>query len=164
MKMKLTLGTIAAVMLATTMASAQSGPVKQKKTVCQLVSPEEIASLAHSGPAEVDADASGPVDDGSNAEACSWKPKGGRGTIIEMGVQEAADPVAAVAAHKAEAFGRSPAPTPVQGLGDEALYRDFEHAKGGALIMRSGKRIFWCSGGAPKDSYVALAKLVLKRW
>jgi hypothetical protein len=159
--MRLTLKTMTVLLLATIVASAQS---KQKKTVCQLVSPEEIASLAHSGPVEVDADASGPIDDSSNAEACSWKPKGGRGTIIEMGVQEAENPVAAFAAHKAEAYGASPQPSPVQGLGDEALYRDFEHARGGALLLRSGKRIFWCSGGAPKDSYIALAKLILKRW
>ena len=150
-------------LLAAALVAAQTTG-KQKRTVCQLVSPEELASLAHSGPVEVDPGASGPIDDGSDSEACSWKPKGGRGTIIEMGVQEAANPEAAFAAHKVEAYGRSPAPVPVPGLGDEALYRDFEHAKGGALLMRSGKRIFWCSGVVPKDSYVALAKLVLKRW
>jgi hypothetical protein len=142
---------------------AQSSAAKVRPA-CELVTPGEVAAIAHAGAVEVDTSASGPTDDGTGADACSWRPKGDKGTLLEMGVQEADDIAAAFSARKLETFGHSTPPAAVPGLGDEALYRDFEHAKGGALLLRKGKRIFWCSGVVSRDSYVALAKLVLQRW
>lgn len=150
-------------LLALPVALVQSS-VAKVRPACGLVTTDEIATLAHAGAVEVDTSASGPIDDGTGADACSWRLKGSKGTLIEMGVQESDDIVAAFSTRKVETFGDSSPPEVIPGLGDEALYRGFEHAKGGALLLRQGKRIFWCSGVVSKDSYIALAKLVLKRW
>ena len=133
------------------------------RPACERVTPIEVAAITHAGALEVDTSSSGPTDDGTGADACSWRIKGSKGTLIEMGVQQADDILAAFSARKIETFGHSTPPESIP-LGDEALYRDFEHAKGGALLLRRGKQIFWCSGVVSKDSYVALAKLVLQRW
>jgi hypothetical protein len=69
----------------------------------------------------------------------------------------------AFAAARVEAFGNGPKPAPVPGLGDEALYRDFERVKGGALIVRRGPAVVTMSGSLAKDGFVSLARLVFGR-
>jgi len=43
------------------------------------------------------------------------------------------------------------------------LYRDFERAKGGALIVRRGTVVLGMSGSLPRDAYLSLARLLLPR-
>ena len=160
------------------LAQKPSGkPEAQKRSACQLVSLEEITKLTGKGPLEINPSASGP--DGAT-DYCSRRVKGSEATVIEMGIEnldvpDLAEQVAGrqstdvrVAAkfklRKIQAFSDPPEPAAVPGLGDEALYRDFQRAKGGALLVRRGSRLFSCSGGVSKDAYIGLAKLILQRW
>lgn len=151
----------------------------QKRSACQLVSLEEIAKLTAAGPVEIIPDASGPADGGAS-DACAWRVKGSQATLIEMVIENLDVPDLAekltgklttdprVAAkfklRKTQAFSDPPEPAVVPGLGDQALYRDFQRAKGGALLVRRGSRLFSCSGSLPKETYIGLARLVLQRW
>ncbi len=152
-------------------------PEAQKRSACQLVSLDEITKLTGRSPVEINPSASGP--DGAS-DYCSWRIKGTEDTVIEMGIENLDVPDLAeqvtgrrpsdvrIAAkfkiRKIQAFSDPPEPAAVPGLGDEALYRDFQRAKGGALLVRRGSRLFSCSGSQSKDAYIGLAKLVLQRW
>jgi hypothetical protein len=66
-------------------------------------------------------------------------------------------------AAEVEAFGGGPCPAAVAGLGDAALYRDFQKVKGGALLVRRGTVVFTFSGSVSRDAMIALARLVAGR-
>ena len=90
----------------------------------------------------------------------------GTRVVVEMRVQRAPSPQEAQRLFRetrTEAYGSRPEPAKVAGLGDEALYRDFERAKGGALIVRRGTVVLGMSGSLPRDAYLSLARLLLPR-
>ena len=131
------------------------------RSACELLAREEVGRVA-GGSVAIDPSASGPDDRGG--DNCVWT-RSGR-VAAEMRVERLASPqraAQAFAASRVEAFGNGPAPGPVPGLGDEALYRDFERVKGGALIVRRGPAVVTLSGTLPKDGFVSLARLVLGR-
>jgi hypothetical protein len=131
------------------------------RPACELLTVEEVGRVA-GGAVTIDPSASGEDDRGG--DNCVWK-RGGN-VVVETRIQRASSPPQAQRLFqetRTEAFGPRPAPTPVSGLGDEALYRDFERAKGGALIVRRGAVVVGMSGSLPRDAYLTLARLLLPR-
>ena len=132
------------------------------RPACQLLSLDEVGRIAGARVA-IDPSASGEDDRGG--DNCVWKV-GGQ-VVLEMRVQRSPSPQQAQLAFtrtRSEAFGPRPEPARVAGLGDEALYRDFEKVKGGALIVRRGVIVVGMSGSLPRDAYLSLARLVLGRF
>jgi|RhiMetdeSRZDD1v2_1073273.scaffolds.fasta_scaffold965810_2 hypothetical protein len=141
--------------LASVAASAAERPA------CELLTLEEVGRAAGAAVA-IDKSASGEDDRGG--DNCVWKA--GSQVVAEMRIQRLASAPEgrrAFSDARTEAFGARPAPAPVAGLGDEALYRDFERAKGGALIVRRGAVVVGMSGSLPRNAYLALARLLLPR-
>jgi hypothetical protein len=131
------------------------------RPACELLTVEEVGRVA-GGAVTIDPGASGEDDRGG--DNCVWKLRGN--VVVETRVQRAPSSQQAQRLFqeaRTEAFGSRPAPTPVPGLGDEALYRDFEKAKGGALLVRRGAVVFGMSGALPRDAYLTLARLMLPR-
>jgi hypothetical protein len=131
------------------------------RPACELLTVEEVGRVA-GGPVTIDPSASGEDDRGG--DNCVWK-RGGN-VVVETRIQRAPSPQQAqrlFQAARTEAFGTRPAPAAVAGLGDEALYRDFERAKGGALIVRRGAVVVGMSGSLPRDAYLMLTRLLLPR-
>jgi outer membrane protein OmpA-like peptidoglycan-associated protein len=157
-------------------APAQTPP--RQLIACKLLTVDEVGKFSSAGPVEVDPRASGEDADGSTG--CTWQTKGSTAPPVViltvengdtpgmaermLGTKPQGDRVTATfSLRKVQTFGDPPPPTPVAGLGDEALYRDFQRVKGGALLVRRGNWIVTFSGSAPKDAYIALARLVLQR-
>ncbi len=131
------------------------------RPACEMVSLEEVGRLA-GAPVTIDRSASGEDDRGG--DNCVWKARGQ--VVVEVSVQRAPSPQQAQRLFletRTEAFGARPEPAKVPGLGDEALYRDFERAKGGALIVRRGSAVVGMSGSLPRDAHLSLARLLLPR-
>ena len=131
------------------------------RPVCELISADEVGRIAGTR-VVVDPSASGEDDRGG--DNCVWKA--GARVVVEMRVQRAPSPQEAQRLFRetrTEAYGSRPEPAKVAGLGDEALYRDFERAKGGALIVRRGTVVLGMSGSLPRDAYLSLARLLLPR-
>jgi hypothetical protein len=104
------------------------------RPACELLSLDEVGRIAGARVA-IDPSASGEDDRGG--ENCVWKV-GGQ-VVLEMRIQRSASPQQAQLAFartRSETFGTRPEPAKVAGVGDEALYRDFEHVNGGALMVR----------------------------
>lgn len=140
------------------------GGPQAKRSACDLLSLAEIGKLAGGSAIEIDPSQSGPDDNGG--DNCVWKVKGNPNPFIVFQVKRvAADRRidAVFSGDRVEAFGGGPAPASVSGLGEEALYRDFEKVKGGCLLIRQGRSIVTFSGSVGKDAYVTLARLVLQR-
>lgn len=146
-------------------AALVSVPGAGVKDACQLLTIEEVAKAANAGPLAIDPQTSGETDNGGSS--CTWQPKGQAPAVIltvENGARPGGTAAARFAASKIETFGGGRTqPAAVPGLGDEALYRDFDNGKGGALLVRRGNDIVTFSGSARRDVYVALARLVLQR-
>lgn len=157
-------------------AQSQTKPL----IACRLLTLDEVGRFASGGPVEIDPKQSGEDDSDGISSGCTWQVKGSKSppvailTIEDGDVPSQAErvlgtkpPNGRVAARfslrKVQAFGNPPPPTAIPGLGDEAFYRDFEHVKGGALLIRRGTHIVTFSGSVPKDAYVTLAPLVLQR-
>jgi hypothetical protein len=148
------------------------------RTACTLVTVAEVMRATGAANVEIDKAGSG-EDPGSGLSGCTWRIKGGTRALVEMTIENAQMPTAveqvtgtpaggdrvgsAFSLRKLQAFSGGPEPAPVAGLGDEAFYRDFTGAKGGALLMRQGAEIVTMSGSVGKDAYVALARLVSGR-
>jgi hypothetical protein len=131
------------------------------RPACELLTREEVGRVA-GGAVTIDQSSSGEDDRGG--DNCVWKR--GRDVAVEMRIQRAPSPPQAQRLFqegRVEAFGTRPGPAAVPGLGDEALYRDFERAKGGALIVRRGAVVVGMSGTVPRDAYLTLARLLLPR-
>jgi hypothetical protein len=131
------------------------------RPACELLTVEEVGRVAGGA---VTIDPSGSGEDPEGGDNCVWK-RGGS-VVVETRVQRLASvqqAQLAFAKTSSMAFGIRPAPVKVGGLGDEALYRDFERAKGGALVVRRGAVVFGMSGSLPRDAYLSLARLVLPR-
>jgi hypothetical protein len=131
------------------------------RPACELLTLEEVGRVA-GGAVTIDQSSSGEDDRGG--DNCVWKR--GRDVAVEMRIQRAPSPQQAQRLFqdgRVEAFGTRPAPAAVPSLGDEALYRDFERAKGGALIVRRGAVVVGMSGTVPRDAYLTLARLLLPR-
>lgn len=175
------LATIAISVLSISAHAQKEGSQKQtaKRMACQLLSLEEVAKFAGSGPLEIEPTTSGPGD--GESSSCTWQPKGVKNasavailTIENLDVPDQVEKMMGsppaegrVKTHfrlrKIQTFSNPPEPTAISGLGDEALYRDFENAKGGALLVRRAAMAVTFSGSARRDTYVGLAKLVLQR-
>jgi hypothetical protein len=153
---------LAAVALAVLgLLGSPAGASGADRPVCELLTLEEVGRAA-GAPAAIDPSASGPDDRGG--DNCVWKARGQ--VVVETRVERLASPQRAQVAFghaRTEAFGPRPAPAPVAGLGDEALYRDFERVKGGALVIRRGTVVVGMSGVLPRDALVGLARLLLPR-
>ena len=124
----------------------------------------EIGKIAGGSAIEIDPSASGVDDNGG--DNCVWKVKGNPNPFIVFQVKRVPanrQIEAAFGVDRVEAFGGGPAPAGVSGLGDEALYRDFERVKGGCLLVRQARSIVSFSGPVGRDAYVTLARLVLQR-
>ena len=140
------------------------GAAQARRSACELLTLAEIGKLAGGSAIEIDPSASGVGDNGG--DNCVWKVKGNPNPFIVFQVRRIPENQkieTAFSNDRVEAFGGGPAPAGVSGLGDEALYRDFEKAKGGCLIIRQGRSIVTFSGPVGKDAYVTLARLVLPR-
>jgi hypothetical protein len=113
---------------------------------------------------ETDPSASGEDDRGG--DNCVWRVKGTRDPVVVFRIERLPATPKAESAFKAaevEAFGGGPRPAAVPGLGDAALYRDFQKARGGAILVRRGTTVFTFSGSVSKDAMVSLVRLVLGR-
>jgi hypothetical protein len=131
------------------------------RPACELLALEEVGRVA-GAPVAIDPSASGPDDRGG--DNCVWKARGQ--VVVEARVERVASPSQATVAFgraATEAFGARPAPAKVPGLGDEALHRDFERVRGGALVIRRGAVVVGMSGMLPRDALVGLARLLLPR-
>jgi hypothetical protein len=146
-----------------------------KHTACQILTIQEVAKFTGLSALAIVADESGP--DGS-ADNCAWRVPGkADGVILTLenldvpdlaeqmtGKQTSAERVKNhFRLRRTQAYGGYPPEVPVAGLGDEAFYRDFEHAKGGCLLVRRGSQSISLSGSVSKDIYLGLARLVLQR-
>ena len=133
------------------------------RNACELLSRDEVSRVA-GGPVEIDPTASGEDDRGG--DNCVWKLKGRPVPPVLLRVRRhASGPQAQIAfmVERADAFGGGPEPVRVPGLGDEALYRDFEKVKGGALVVRRGSVVVTMSGSVSREAFVSLARLVVGR-
>ncbi len=172
---------LAMLVLTTAAPQAQKPAAQTQKPLiaCRLLTFDEVARFSGGAPVEIDPKQSG-EDDSDGSSSCTWQVKGGKlPPVVILTVENGDTPGAGervlgtkpaegrVAAkfslRKMQAFGNPPPPTAVPGLGDEALYRDFERVKGGALLVRRGAQIVTFSGSVHKDAYIALARLVLQR-
>lgn len=132
------------------------------KSACALLTADEIAeAVGH--PVTVDPDPSG--GDPDAGDHCVWTKDGS--VAIELSLEPpTTDPARAAGAYREvrdDAFGSGAAPSAVPGLGDEALYRDFEKVKGGAIVVRKGLVVLGISGTQTKDAIVSLARLAAGR-
>jgi len=147
-----------------------------KRTACQILTIQEVAKFTGLSNLAIVPDESGP--DGPS-DYCAWRVRGGSdGVILTLENLDVPDQVEKLTGmqssgervknhfrlRRIQAYGGNPPEVPVAGLGDEAFYRDFAHAKGGCLLVRRGTQAVTFSGSAPKDVYIGLAKLVLQRW
>src|SRR5262245_29355761 len=165
---------IAGLMVVAGYADAHQTPL----IACKLLTVDEVTKASNAGSLEIDPRASGEDADGSTG--CTWQIKGSKAPPVviltvengdtpgvterALGTKPSVDRVTATfSLRKIQTFGDPPPPTPIPGLGDEALYRDFQRVKGGALLVRRGKWIVTFSGAAPKDAHLTLARLVLQR-
>lgn len=159
--MRETAAMVVAMLLALGIASAPVAAADSRKA-CELLTRDEVARVA-GGPVEVDPTASGEDDRGG--DNCVWTPPGKNPAVV-LRVERLPSvdrATRAFADTKVEAFGGGPPPARVAGLGDEALYRDFQRAKGGALIVRRGAVVLTISGSVPKEAQVSLGRLALGR-
>jgi hypothetical protein len=146
-----------------------------KHTACQILSIQEVAKFTGLGALAIVPDESGP---NGSADYCAWRVPGKADGVIltleNLDVPDLAEKVTGkqtsaerVKNHfrllRTQAYGGYPPEAPVTGLGDEAFYRDFEHAKGGCLLIRRSSQSISFSGSASKDVYIGLAGLVLQR-
>ena len=141
-----------------------AGGAPAPRTACELLTLAEIGKIAGSSAIEIDPSQSGPDDTGG--DNCVWKVKGNPNPFMVFQIKRVpADRKveAAFSDERVSAFGGGPAPAAVSGLGDEALYRDFQRVKGGCLILRHGRNLVSFSGPVGRDAYVTLARLILQR-
>jgi len=158
------LGTTTALVLGGIVLGAAQPPASgAAKSACELLTLAEVGRVG-GGTMEIDPSASG--DDDRGGDNCVWRVKGTRDPVVVFRVERLAAAPKAEGAFKAaevEAFAGGPRPAAVPGLGDAALYRDFQKVKGGALLVRRGTTVFSFSGSVAKDAMVSLARLVLGR-
>lgn len=132
------------------------------KPACALLTSDEVAkAVGHA--VTVDPHQSG--GDANGGDHCVWVSGGA--VAIELGVEPpTTDPSRAAGAYRElrdDAFGSGAAPAAVTGLGDEALYRDFEQVKGGAIVIRKGLVVLGLSGTQTKDAILSLARSAVGR-
>ncbi len=132
------------------------------KPACALLTSDEVAkAVGHA--VTVDPHQSG--SDANGGDHCVWV-SGGE-VAIELSLEPpTTDPSRAAGAYRElrdDAFGSGAAPTAVTGLGDEALYRDFEKVQGGAIVVRKGLVVLGLSGTQTKDAILSLARSAVGR-
>ena len=132
------------------------------KSACALLTADEVAkAVGHA--VTVDPNQSGKDPDGG--DHCVWSNDGN--VAIELSLEPpTTDPSRAAGAYREardDAFGSGAAPSAVPGLGDEALYRDFEKVKGGAIVVRKGLAVLGISGTQAEDAIVSLARIAAGR-
>src|SRR5262249_4843217 len=138
---------VVALVLGASILGAAPPPARGAATpACELLTLAEVGRVA-GGTMEIDPSASGEDDRGG--DNCVWRVKGTRDPVVAFRIERLAAAPKADGAFKAaevEAFGGGPRPAAVPGLGDAALYRDFQKVKGGALLVRRGTTVFSFSG------------------
>jgi hypothetical protein len=140
-------------------AIAWAGPTT---SACELLTIQEV-SKALNASVILDQSASGP--DGRDGDNCVWNTSDGRNVMIR--VAPLGDMTKAKVAYMVEtmnAYGGGKPAEEIQGLVDDAKYRDyFGTLKGGVFIGRKRTTIVTVEGSPNREALLGLAKVLLSR-